>query len=80
DRSTSRNSMCSNFCHVLKESKKLGLAYIVKRPQKVGQVKHYPVIERVRYCAGLFPFNRDLILLYYCPLNFKDSKNVWLER
>ena len=35
----------------------------VKRPQKVGQVKHYPVIERVRYCTGLFPFNRDLILL-----------------
>ena len=30
---------------------------------KVGQVKHYPVIERVRYCTGLFPFNRDLILL-----------------
>lgn len=27
----------------------------VKRPQKVGQVKHYPVIERVRYCTGLFP-------------------------
>ena len=20
------------------------------------------------------------ILKYYCPLNFKDSKNVWLER
>ena len=36
---------------------------LVKRPQKVGQVKHYPVIERVRYCTGLFPFNRDLILL-----------------
>ena len=35
----------------------------MKRPQKVGQVKHYPVIERVRYCTGLFPFNRDLILL-----------------
>lgn len=30
---------------------------------KVGQVKHYPVIERVRYCTGLFPFNRALILL-----------------
>lgn len=28
---------------------------------KVGQVKDYPVIERVRYCTGLFPFNRDLI-------------------
>ena len=35
----------------------------MKRPQKVGQVKHYPIIERVRYCTGLFPFNRDLILL-----------------
>ena len=23
---------------------------------------------------------RDCILNYYCPLNFKDSKNVWLER
>ena len=22
----------------------------------------------------------DLIYKYYCPLNFKDSKNVWLER
>ena len=20
------------------------------------------------------------IFYYYCPLNFKDSKNVWLER
>ena len=20
------------------------------------------------------------IMFYYCPLNFKDSKNVWLER
>ena len=38
-------------------------AVILKRPPKVGQVKHYPVIERVRYCTGLFPFNRDLILL-----------------
>lgn len=36
---------------------------IMKCPPKVGQVKHYPVIERVRYCTGLFPFNRDLILL-----------------
>ena len=35
----------------------------VKCPQKVGRVKYYPVIERVRYCTGLFPFNRDLILL-----------------
>ena len=30
---------------------------------KVGQVKHYPVNERVRNCTGLFPFNRDLILI-----------------
>ena len=30
---------------------------------KVGQVKHYPVIERVLYCTWLFPFNRALILL-----------------
>ena len=36
---------------------------MVKCPQKVGRVKYYPVIERVRYCTGLFPFNRDLILL-----------------
>ena len=37
--------------------------FILKCTLKVGQVKHYPVIERVRYCTGLFPFNRDLILL-----------------
>ena len=37
-------------------------AYLNCTP-KVGQVKHYPVIERVRYCTGLFPFNRALILL-----------------
>lgn len=34
----------------------------LKCTPKVGRVKHYPVIERVRYCTGLFPFNRDLIL------------------
>ncbi len=34
--------------------------YILGLPQ-VGHVKHYPVIERVRYCTGLFPFNFDLI-------------------
>ena len=28
-----------------------------------------------RACNSRFSF-----LLYYCPLNFKDSKNVWLER
>ena len=22
----------------------------------------------------------NVIIYYYCPLNFKDSKNVWLER
>ena len=22
----------------------------------------------------------ECVLDYYCPLNFKDSKNVWLER
>ena len=41
----------------------MGLSKKVKCTLKVGQVKHYPVIERVRYCTGLFPFNRDLILL-----------------
>ena len=35
----------------------------VKWPQKVGQVINYPIWERVRYCTGLFPFNRLLILL-----------------
>ena len=39
------------------------LEVTLKCPQKVGRVKYYPVIERVRYCTGLFPFNRDLILL-----------------
>lgn len=37
-------------------------------PPKVGQVKHYPIIERVRYFAGLFPFNRDFILLLFSSL------------
>lgn len=37
-----------------------------KCPKKIGRVKHYPVVERVRYCTGLFPFNRDLILLLSC--------------
>ena len=23
---------------------------------------------------------KNWIIFYYCPLNFKDSKNVWLER
>ena len=41
----------------------MGLSKKVKCTLKVGQVKHYPVIERVRYCTGLFPFNRALILL-----------------
>ena len=36
----------------------MGLSKKVKCTLKVGQVKHYPVIERVRYCTGLFPFNR----------------------
>ena len=22
----------------------------------------------------------EKFVIYYCPLNFKDSKNVWLER
>ena len=34
--------------------------------------------------AELFQSTRNNITLhirnYYCPLNFKDSKNVWLER
>ena len=38
-----------------------GLSKKVKCTLKVGQVKHYPVIERVRYWTGLFSFNRDLI-------------------
>ena len=29
--------------------------------------------SRLKY-SGIFIGN------YYCPLNFKDSKNVWLER
>ena len=36
----------------------------LKCPPKVGRVIHYPVMERVRYCTGLFPFNRDFILLW----------------
>ena len=43
--------------------KKVPLSTNMKCTPKVGRVKHYPVIERVRYCTGLFPFNRDLILL-----------------
>ena len=39
------------------------IASLLNCTPKVGQVKHYPVIERVRYCTGLFPFNRALILL-----------------
>ncbi len=35
----------------------------LKCTPKVGRIKHYPLIVRVRYCTGLFPFNRDLILL-----------------
>jgi len=46
----------------------MGLSKKVKCTLKVGQVKHYPVIERVRYCTGLFPFNRDLILLLFQSL------------
>ena len=42
---------------------KTGICYQLNCTPKVGQVKHYPVIERVRYCTGLFPFNRALILL-----------------
>ena len=29
-------------------------------PKKVGLIKHYPVIVRVRYYIELFPFNRGL--------------------
>ena len=63
---------CPNFCGVRVERahrvQKEAPSYRrerpkVKCPQKVGRVKYYPVIERVRYCTGLFPFNRDLILL-----------------
>ena len=43
--------------------KKIRQCHILNCTPKVGQVKHYPVIERVRYCTGLFPFNRALILL-----------------
>ena len=51
-------------CGLLHEPERVrGLLQVVKCPQKVGRVKYYPVIERVRYCTGLFPFNRDLILL-----------------
>ena len=56
------NNATSYLFIIVVENKK-ETAPILKRPQKVGQVKHYPVIERVRYCTGLFPFNRDLILL-----------------
>ena len=36
---------------------------IMKCPQKVGQVKHYPVWLISLYFTGLIPFNLDLILL-----------------
>lgn len=32
--------------------------------------------EETASVASLFV----LFKFYYCPLNFKDSKNVWLER
>ena len=48
---------------IVPETENKQLKEKVKCPQKVGRVKYYPVIERVRYCTGLFPFNRDLILL-----------------
>ena len=44
---------------------------------------------RVREGCALFLWERfeakafagtKIIASYYCPLNFKDSKNVWLER
>lgn len=37
-------------------------------------------VKRLRKnVLGYCSFNNH-IALYYCPLNFKDSKNVWLER
>ena len=36
---------------------------VLKCPQKVGQVKHYPVWLISLYFTGLIPFNLDLILL-----------------
>lgn len=53
---------CVRAAYTFGEDEKRGCLN-VKCTLKVGQVKHYPVIERVRYCTGLFPFNRDLILL-----------------
>ena len=57
------HSKKSELLSANQELNKEGIIASMKRPEKVGQVKHYPVIERVRYCTGLFPFNRDLILL-----------------
>ena len=37
--------------------------------------QHFRVAFPIDYCLKHF-----LIAFYYCPLNFKDSKNVWLER
>ena len=45
----------------------------------------------VIYCVSAVSIHKMLLLsakfffhmpkkYYYCPLNFKDSKNVWLER
>lgn len=47
--------------------RKTGLARLIeiagtKRRLLIGAML-LAVIERVRYCTGLFPFNRDLILL-----------------
>jgi hypothetical protein len=39
------------------------VSVVLKCPQKVGLVKHYPVWLISLYFTGLIPFNLDLILL-----------------